>query len=100
MEKKVAIILLNWNSYEHTANCIESLSAVRPANFDILVVDNGSTDGSGTALQNKFNHIIYLPNATNEGFAGGNNRGFAYAIEHDYAYSLMLNNDVFVDPTF
>ena len=56
MEKKVAIILLNWNSYEHTANCIESLSAVRPANFDILVVDNGSTDGSGTALQNKFNN--------------------------------------------
>jgi GT2 family glycosyltransferase len=100
LEKKVAIILLNWNSYEHTANCIESLSAVRPANFDILVVDNGSTDGSGTALQNKFNHIIYLPNATNEGFAGGNNRGFAYAIEHDYAYSLMLNNDVFVEPNF
>ena len=100
MEKKVAIILLNWNSYEHTANCIESLSAVRPTNFDIIVVDNGSTDGSGTALQNKFNHIIYLPNATNEGFAGGNNRGFAYAIEHDYAYSLMLNNDVFVEPNF
>lgn len=100
MDKRTAIILLNWNSYEHTANCIASLQNVEPANFDVIVVDNGSSDGSGTLLQQNFVHIKYIQAPTNLGFAGGNNKGFEYAIAHGYEYSLMLNNDTFVEPNF
>jgi GT2 family glycosyltransferase len=100
LEKRVAIILLNWNSYEHTANCIASLQKVTPANFDVIVVDNGSKDGSGLALQQKFTQIKYIQAPTNLGFAGGNNKGFEYAIAYGYQYALMLNNDTFVEPNF
>lgn len=100
MDKRTAIILLNWNSYEHTANCIASLQNVTPANFDVIVVDNGSSDGSGTMLKQNFAHIKYIQAPTNLGFAGGNNKGFEYAIAHGYEYSLMLNNDTFVEPNF
>lgn len=100
MDKRTAIILLNWNSYEHTANCIASLQNVTPANFDVIVVDNGSSDGSGTMLKQNFAHIKYIQAPTNLGFAGGNNKGFEYAIAHGYEYALMLNNDTFVEPNF
>ncbi len=100
MEKRVAILLLNWNSYEHTANCIASLQKVTPANFDVIVVDNGSKDGSGLALQQKFTQIKYIQAPTNLGFAGGNNKGFEYAIAYGYQYAFMLNNDTFVEPDF
>jgi GT2 family glycosyltransferase len=47
MHPKVGIILLNWNSFNHTSNCIQSLQLCDYPNFEIIVVDNGSEDGSG-----------------------------------------------------
>ena len=41
-----------------------------------------------------------IASPTNEGFAAGNNRGFSYAIENQFTYAMMLNNDVFVEPDF
>jgi len=100
MHPKVAIILLNWNSFDHSSNCIESLQLCDYPNFEIIVVDNGSIDGSGNLLKAKFPDIILIASATNEGFAAGNNRGFSYAIENQFTYAMMLNNDVFVEPNF
>jgi GT2 family glycosyltransferase len=100
MHPKVAIILLNWNSFDHSSNCIESLQLCDYPNFEIIVVDNGSIDGSGNLLKAKFPKIILIASPTNEGFAAGNNRGFSYAIENQFAYAMMLNNDVFVEPDF
>lgn len=97
---RTAIILLNWNSYEHTANCIQSLQKCAGEGFDIIVVDNGSQDGSIQKLQQEFDRVIFLPFEINHGFAGGNNRGFQYALEKNYEYVMMLNNDVFVEPNF
>ena len=97
---RTAIILLNWNSYEHTFNCIKSLNNFESGRFDIIVVDNGSEDGSLQKLQHEFDDVIFLANDRNMGFAGGNNRGFDYAIEKKYEYVMMLNNDVFVDHHF
>ena len=88
MNSSLVVVLLNWNSYEHTANCIRSLQDCTGAPFDIIVVDNGSTDGSGLQIHTDFPSIIYLPAPTNEGFAGGNNRGFQYAIENGYQYVI------------
>ena len=100
MYPKVAVILLNWNSFEHTANCIHSLRECNYPNFEIIVVDNGSVDGSGDLLKTNFPEIALIASPTNEGFAAGNNRGFKYAMEHQFAYAMMLNNDVFVEPDF
>jgi GT2 family glycosyltransferase len=97
---RTAIILLNWNSFEHTSNCIHSLKKCKGEAFDIIVVDNGSVDGSLQTLQHEFEDVIFLPNEKNLGFAEGNNRGFEYAIEKNYEYVMMLNNDVFVKPNF
>ena len=100
MYPKIAVILLNWNSFEHSSNCIQSLQLCDYPNFEIIVVDNGSVDGSGDLLKTSFPKIILISSPTNEGFAAGNNRGFGYAIEQQFQYAIMLNNDVFVEPDF
>lgn len=99
MKKQTALILVNWNSFEYTNQCLVSLSNCIQ-NFEIIVVDNGSTDGSGEELKAKHPHIILIPSATNLGFAGGNNVGIKYAIDHSFEYIMLLNNDTFVAPDF
>jgi GT2 family glycosyltransferase len=100
MYPKVGIILLNWNSFDHTSNCIQSLNQCDYPNFEIIVVDNGSADGSGEQLKTSFPGITLIASPTNEGFAAGNNRGFEYVIQQQWPYAMMLNNDVFVEPDF
>ncbi|MEY2923457.1 MAG: hypothetical protein RL108_2083, partial [Bacteroidota bacterium] len=100
MQPSVAIILVNWNSYEFTNDCIASLKKVSYLNFRIVVVDNGSIDGSGKQLQQEQPDIIVLFSDDNKGFTGGNNIGLEYAIKNDFDYALMLNNDTFVEPDF
>ncbi len=98
MHKPVALILLNWNTPVHTANCIASLKQYcDDALFDIIVADNGSTDGSLAVLKSEFPNLIYIDNKENLGFAEGNNRGLIYAIENGYQYSLVMNTDTEVD---
>jgi GT2 family glycosyltransferase len=100
MHHKIAIIILNWNSSEHTRNCINSLSDSTFENFDIILIDNASEDGSWEKLRNEFNELIYLQAPTNSGFTGGNNLGINFALKNQYDYLMMLNNDVFVDQNF
>lgn len=100
MSSSVAIVLVNWNSYEFTHDCINSLKKVTYQNFSIIVVDNGSVDGSGQKLQNEHQELIVLFSPDNKGFTGGNNLGLAYAIQNGYDYAMMLNNDTFVEPDF
>jgi len=100
MQSRVAIILLNWNSYIHTRNCINSLYKVTLVDFDIILVDNASTDDSFNKLKKEFINIIFLQTTKNLGFTGGNNFGIKKALELEYEYIMLLNNDVFVDSKF
>lgn len=96
--KQVAVILLNWNTPVHTANCILSLQQYCDESyFDIIVVDNGSSDDSVATLRSRFPTLTYIENNANLGFAEGNNRGLIYSIEKGYAYSLVMNTDTLVD---
>jgi GT2 family glycosyltransferase len=98
MSKPVAVILLNWNTPVHTANCILSLQQYCNAwLFDIIVVDNGSADNSLTILKTQFPGLIYIDNKENLGFAEGNNRGLVYSMARAYSYSLIMNTDTLVD---
>ncbi len=98
MPKPVAVILLNWNTLHHTTACINSLKQYCNQNlFDIIVADNGSTDGSLTSLKALFNDIVFIDNEKNLGFAEGNNRALTYSINKGYKYSLLINTDTVVD---
>lgn len=98
MHKPVAVILLNWNTPAHTANCIASLKQFcNEALFDIIVADNGSTDNSLSILKKQYPGLIYIDNQVNLGFAEGNNRALEYSIDKGYTYSLVMNTDTEVD---
>lgn len=99
-EPSVAIIIVNWNSYNHTSGCLASLRKVYYDNFKAIVVDNGSKDGSDNKLEEQYPEITLLRNAMNTGFTGGNNRGIAYALENNFEFLMLLNNDTEVEPDF
>ena len=101
--KKVSIILLNWNNWNETKECLESLRNVDYPNFEVLVVDNGSNEGERKELRRfKVYDLRFkiLWNANNLGFAGGNNVGIKYALEYGADYVMLLNNDAIAAPDF
>ncbi len=100
MTPSIAIILVNWNSYALTRDCLLSLQKIRNIDFDVLLVDNQSSDGSGIQLKQEFPAIIYLQASGNLGFSGGNNLAIRYALEKGHRYTLLLNNDTTVAPDF
>tara|TARA_R110001592_G_scaffold296187_1_gene566538 strand:+ start:3676 stop:4578 length:903 start_codon:yes stop_codon:yes gene_type:complete len=100
MNPSVAIIIVNWNSYDMTSQCLESLRAIAYNNYEIVVADNGSSDQSGDDIKNNFPEITLLKNEKNEGFTGGNNLGIRYAINKGFDYLLLLNNDTVVTSDF
>lgn len=95
-EPKISIIILNWNQEEDTVECLESLQRLDYSNYEIILVDNGSVDGSSDKVKEKFPYITLLKNAENLGFAEGNNVGIRYALEKGTEYLLLLNNDTIV----
>jgi GT2 family glycosyltransferase len=99
-QKKLAIVIINWNSFDLTSDTLASLSSTSYKNYDIIVVDNFSTDNSAAQLEKDFPSIILLRSDENKGFTGGNNLGFDYAINEGYEYVMMLNNDVAVESDF
>jgi GT2 family glycosyltransferase len=99
-QKKLAIVIINWNSFDLTSDTLVSLTSTSYKNYDIIVVDNFSTDNSAAQLEKDFPSIILLKSDENKGFTGGNNLGFDYAINEGYEYVMMLNNDVAVEPDF
>lgn len=93
--------MLNWNGREHTLACVESLLAAGCAALDVLVVDNGSDDGSIEAFDTAWSHeprVRVLRNAANLGYAGGNNAGFDDVLARAPEHVLVLNNDARVAP--
>jgi hypothetical protein len=97
---RVVIVILNWNGKEDTAECIDSLRAITYPNYTILVVDNGSTDGSVEFLKERYSHVEIARNNSNIGFGAGNNVGIELALSIGADYVLLLNNDTVVDAHF
>lgn len=100
MQPKVSIIVLNWNGKNHTVECLNSLSKLDYSNYEVILVDNGSSDGSVDFLKSKFPNICLIENKRNLGFAEGNNVGVRHAMKTGADYVLLLNNDAVVDGAF
>jgi GT2 family glycosyltransferase len=98
---KVYTVILNWNNHEDTRRCLQSLEKAAYANLAIIVVDNGSGDGSGRLLHEEFSNLRFIFNDKNLGFARGCNVGIRAALEdEECSYVLLLNNDAVATPGF
>jgi GT2 family glycosyltransferase len=89
---EVSIIILNWNNYEDTAQCLHSIKDVDYPNYETVVVDNGSSDKSGKKLAENFTWCQFVHTEKNLGFAGGCNKGVNEKGKTS-DYCLFLNND-------
>ena len=98
MIPRVAVVVLNWNGLADTVECLASLEQLETPAYEVVVVDNGSTDGSVTAIRERFPRVTVLENGENLGYTGGNNAGLRYALEQEADYVLLLNNDTTVAP--
>ena len=96
-EPKVEIIILNWNRFRDTAECLESVFKIRYSNYSVVVVDNGSDDGSAAEIEKAFDRVLVIRNKDNLGYAEGNNVGIRQALERGADYIWLLNNDTVVD---
>lgn len=95
---RVVIVILNYNQLEDTLECLASLDRQKYDNAEIVLVDNASSDGSPDAVASRYPHIQILRNATNLGYAEGNNTGMRYALAQSRDYLMLLNNDTVVAP--
>ncbi len=99
---RVTVVVLTWNSRAHLQACLESLRAIESSALDLtlLVVDNGSTDGTLEALRTGFPEVEAIAAGANLGFAGGNNLGLRLALERGADFVFLLNPDTDVHPGF
>jgi GT2 family glycosyltransferase len=95
--KRVAVVVLNWNGWRDTLACISSLQKLSYPSFDLIVVDNGSTDGSQGHIEAQFPGIKVLQTGANLGFGGGCNAGIRQALEQHADYVWLINSDATVD---
>ena len=92
----ISVIIPNWNGKHFLAECIDSLGGQTFRDFETILVDNGSTDGSADFAEERYGKFIRIfRNEKNLGFAGGNNIGIQ-AARGDYI--VLLNNDTWADP--
>ena len=95
---RVAAIVLNYNGKDVTLLTLSSLVRLDYPSVDLVVVDNGSTDGSFEAVAASYPTVVQLRVEHNQGISWGLNHGLRWALERDYDYLLVLNNDVEAAP--
>lgn len=96
--KTGVVIVLSWFGKDDTIACVESLLA-GPMPARVLVVDNGSFDGTIEAVAERWPEVATLQTGENLGFAGGMNAGIRWALDADAAVVTVLNNDTIVSPS-
>ena len=93
MAKKVSVILVNYNGISHLDTCISSVLKQSYTNFELIFVDNNSSDGSLEYAQKTFPDLKFVTNDKNLGYAGGINSGLSQATG-DYIAPLNIDTEV------
>lgn len=101
-DKRVAIIILSHNGSQYLGDCLSNLKKANysQANLEIVVVDNGSWDNSVWYLKKNWPTVTLIENQKNLGFAEGNNIGIRYALNKNFDYIYLLNQDTVVEVDF
>ena len=94
-DPRVSIVIVNWNGRSLLEPCLQSLQAQTLQDFEIILVDNGSTDGSLEWLRERCDWIRLIANEQNLGFAAANNQAIQVSRAH---YIATLNNDTRPEP--
>lgn len=94
---KVSIVILNWNSEDYLYNCLKALDEQEFKDYEVIFVDNGSSNDSLEKSKNAYPNFVYVENAENYGFAKGMNIGISYAKGE---FILLLNTDVYLAPNY
>lgn len=99
--QKIGIILVNYNGYGDTVDCLKSLESLTYENYEVIVIDNASTASpTEKNIQYIKNHSLYYWSEKNLGFSGGNNIGIDIAKQDGCDFVVLLNNDTTVEPDF
>lgn len=93
-EPLVFIVVLNWNCWEDTVACVASASQMAYRRYKVVVVDNGSTDGSECRIRDACPHVEVIQTGANLGYAGGNNIGIERALAAGADYVLVDRKSV------
>lgn len=94
---KVGVIVLNLNGAGVLENCLRSIEKISYPNVEVVVVDNGSTDGSASIVEEKFPDFRLVENGKNLGVPEGHNVGIRHCLQLGAEFILALNNDLIVD---
>lgn len=95
MKKTASVIIVNYNGAHLLKECLESLQGQTFKDFEIVLVDNASTDGSVSLVKDTYPEVTVIENRENLGYGGGNNAGIR---QSHGKYVVLLNNDTKVDP--
>ncbi|MGE5798458.1 MAG: glycosyltransferase family 2 protein [Ignavibacteria bacterium] len=94
----IAIVVLNFNKKNDILDCLRSIFNLEYPEIEVIVVDNGSTDGSSEAIKSEYPDVHLVESKKNLGVAGGRNVGIKYADQNfNYKYLLFLDDDIVVD---
>ncbi|HEX2069386.1 MAG TPA: glycosyltransferase family 2 protein [Actinomycetota bacterium] len=94
----VHVVVLNWNGWRDTIRCVRSVTRSTHRNHHVVVVDNGSDDGSVRRIRSACPEVTIVEAPTNLGFAGGSNLGIRAALQSEADFVWLLNNDTVVGP--
>ena len=97
-DRSVAVIVVNWNGWRMSIDCLHSLRTSKNADWHLFLVDNASTDDSRDHLGNLGDDVTLIMSPNNGGWTGGNNIGICTALQSEYSHFLFLNNDAMVGP--
>lgn len=95
----VAVILLNFNKKEYALDCLRSVYQQEYPSYEVVFVDNASSDGSAEAVAKQFPNAQLVRSPVNHGAPGGRNLGYRYAKEHlMFQYAFFIDNDTVFEP--
>lgn len=94
----VGIVIPVWNALAYTLACLESLTHLSYPSFEIVIIDNGSTDGSSETIRARYPSVTVIRNETNRGFAHACNQGLQHVFGKGAEFAMLLNNDTLIAP--
>ena len=94
---QMAIVIVNYNGIRDSVECIKSIYESCDKNVSIIFIDNGSINNEADIIKSYYCNVVVIKSDYNGGFSYGNNLGIKYALDNNFEYIMLLNNDTVVD---